>query len=276
MQLTGSSIKSDFNALHPRYPNGQFMPKGSKDQIQAIAKNTGLSVEEVAAAVNGKTSTKKCASFTNDEIKILKQIVKDRKNGYLNETTLEKAIKAIAAHESDGVMEWLIPILILIFLTTGLLQNFKPKTQVLTKLPEISTSKIKGAKPNLVYQDNLIDDSPVGSYDFTLIANGEVKGVAVPSPCDGKIAKSEELQGYGHTIAVDCEDYRWFMAHLAEKGLPVGTTVKEGEFIAIQGSTGNSTGEHIHLELSPTGTDKRISDRAITSPIVLDYIGKIR
>ena len=66
------------------------------------------------------------------------------------------------------------------------------------------------------------------------------------------------------------------MAHLAEKGLPVGTSVNEGEFIAVQGSTGNSTGEHIHLEISPTGTDKRISDRAITAPIVLSYIGKIR
>jgi hypothetical protein len=214
--------------------------------------------------------------LTDDELKTLKQIVKDRKAGYLNESILEKAIRNIAAHESDGVMEWLIPLLILIFLSTGLLQNLKPKTQVLDKLPEISTSMIKGKKPNLVYKDHFIDDSPVGSYDFTLMSNGEVKGVAVPSPCDGKIALSEEMGGYGHAIAIDCKDYRWFMAHLAEKGLPVGTAVSEGEFIAIQGSTGNSTGEHVHLELSPTGTDKRISDRAITAPIVLDYIGKIR
>jgi hypothetical protein len=214
--------------------------------------------------------------LTDDELQTLKKLVRESKTGYLNENILEKAIRNIAAHESDGVMEWIIPVLILIFLSTGLWQNLKPKTQVLSKLPEISTSKIKAAKPNLVYKENFIDDSPIGSYDFTLLAKGEVKGVGVPSPCDGKIAKSEELQGYGHTIAIDCKDYRWFMAHLAEKGLPVGTTVNEGEFIAIQGSTGNSTGEHIHLELSPTGTDRRISDRAITAPLVLSYIGKIR
>ena len=214
--------------------------------------------------------------LTDDELQTLKKIVRERKTGYLNENILEKAIRNIAAHESDGVMEWIIPVLILIFLSTGLWQNLKPKTQVLSKLPEISTSKIKAAKPNLVYKEHFIDDSPIGSYDFILLAKGEVKGVGVPSPCDGKIAKSEELQGYGHTIAIDCKDYRWFMAHLAEKGLPVGTSVNEGEFIAVQGSTGNSTGEHIHLEISPTGTDKRISDRAITAPIVLSYIGKIR
>ena len=276
MGISDEVIKGDFNALHPRYPNGQFMPRGSKDQIQAIAKNTGQSAEKVAAAVGSKTSTKKSASFTDDEIKILKQIVRDRKSGYLNENTLEKAIKAIAANASDGVMEWLIPILILIFLSTGLWQTVKPKAQVLNKLPEVSTSEIKGAKPNLVYKDDFLDDSPIGSYDFTLIAGGNVKGVAVPSPCDGKIAVSQEMKGYGHTIAVDCEKHRWFMAHLAEKGLPVGSVVKEGEFISIQGTTGNSTGEHIHLELSPTGTDKRIGDRAITAPLVLNYIGKIR
>jgi hypothetical protein len=214
--------------------------------------------------------------LTDDELQTLKKLVRESKTGYLNENILEKAIRNIAAHESDGVMEWIIPVLILIFLSTGLWQNLKPKTQVLSKLPEISTSKIKAAKPNLVYKENFIDDSPIGSYDFTLLAKGEVKGVGVLSPCDGKIAKSEELQGYGHTIAIDCKDYRWFMAHLAEKGLPVGTSVNEGEFIAVQGSTGNSTGEHIHLEISPTGTDKRISDRAITAPIVLSYIGKIR
>jgi len=214
--------------------------------------------------------------LTDDELKTLKQIVKDRKAGYLNESILEKAIRNIAAHESDGVMEWLIPLLILIFLSTGLWQNLKPKTQVLGKLPEISTSMIKGKKPNLVYTEHLIDNSPSGSYDFTLIANGEVDGVAVPSPCDGRIAKSEELQGYGYTIAIDCKTHRWFMAHLAKKGLPVGSTVKEGEAIAIQGSTGYSTGNHIHLELSPTGTDNRINDHDITKSIVLDYINKIR
>ena len=59
-----ASMKGDFNALHPRYPKGhpqggKFMPKGSKDQIQAIAKNTGQSVEKVAAAVGGKAPANK-------------------------------------------------------------------------------------------------------------------------------------------------------------------------------------------------------------------------
>ena len=212
------------------------------------------------------------------QIQEVEKMLKDYKSGHLNEKILLKAVHNISDHHSGKVMEYLIVVLVLLFgylLSTGFFKLAQISIPDV-KIPEISTSKIKGDRPNLVYKDNFLDDSPSGSYDFTLIANGNVKGVAVPSPCDGKIAKSEELQGYGHTIAIDCKEHRWFMAHLAEKGLPVDSTVKIGEFIAIQGSTGNSTGEHVHLELSPTGTDKRISDRAITAPIVLTYISKIR
>ncbi len=216
--------------------------------------------------------------LTDDEIKTLKKLVRDRESGYLNENILEKAIKAIAAHESDGVMEWLIPILILIFLATGLWQTAKPKIQVLDKLPEISTSIIKGKKPNLVYTANRFDNTPEGAIDITLISDGDVKDVAVPSPCEGVIVGAIQGQGYGNTIAIDCanQNYRWFFAHLAKEGLPVGTKVREGEAIAIQGSTGNSTGEHLHIEISFKGRDGCIKDRAITNPLIDEYISRIR
>ncbi len=212
------------------------------------------------------------------QIQKIEKIMKAYESGHLNEKILLKAVHNIGEHHSNKVMEYLIVVLIIVFgylLYTGFFKVAQVKVPEVS-LPEVSTSKIKGKKPNLVWKDNFIDDSPVGSYDFTLMSEGEVKGVAVPSPCDGKIVVSQEMGGYGNAIAIDCKTHRWFMAHLAEKGLPVGTIVKEGEFIAIQGSTGNSTGEHIHLEISPTGTDRRITDRAITSPIVLDYISKIR
>jgi hypothetical protein len=218
------------------------------------------------------------SQLSNNQIQKVEKIIKAYESGHLNEKILLKAVHNIGEHHSSKVMEYLVVLLLIVFgylLNTGFFKFGQVKVPDI-QITESSTSKVKGDHPNLVYKDHFIDDSPVGSYDFTLIANGNVKGVAVPSPCDGKIAKSEELQGYGHTIAIDCSDKRWFMAHLAEKGLPVGSAVKSGEFIAVQGRTGNSTGEHIHLELSPTGTDKRISDRAITAPLVLSYIGKIR
>lgn len=218
------------------------------------------------------------SNLSPKQIDKVEKIIKAYESGHLNEKILLKAVHNISDHHSNKVMEYLIVLLVILLgylLSTGFFKIGQVSIPDVA-IPEVNTSKIKGAKPNVVFQDNLLDESPTGSYDYTLIANGEVKGVAVPSPCDGTIAVSEEIQGYGHTIAIDCQDYRWFMAHLAEKGLPVGATVQNGEAIAIQGSTGNSTAEHIHLEISPQGTDRRISDRAITMPLVLDYLKEIR
>jgi hypothetical protein len=258
--------QNDFDALHPRYPagsskGGQFMPRGSKDQLEAIAKNTGK-------------------TLTDDELETLKQIVKDRKNGYLNENILERAIKAISADAADGVMEWLIPLLVLIFISVGFWKTLQPKTQVLSKFPVINTSKVKGLKPNLVYTDNrrhLHDRPEKGYIDITLMSNGSVNNVEIPSPCDGIIVDSvEDPKGYGNTTAIDCPKNRWFIGHLAKKGLPVGTKVQEGETIGIQGSTGKSNGPHMHIEISKAGQDGCITDRTITDPILDEYIGKIR
>lgn len=217
-------------------------------------------------------------SLSPKQIQKVEKIIQSYEAGHLNEKILLKAIHNIGEHHSGKVTEYIVLILLILFgylLSTGFFK-LDQVTIPDIKSPEISTSKIKGLKPNLVYKDNLYDNSPPGSYDFTLIADGDVNGVAVPSPCDGKIVESLQGKGYGNTIAIDCEEHRYFLAHLAEIGLPVGTVVKEGEFIAIQGSTGTSTAPHVHAEISITGTDKRISDRAITAPLVLSYIDKIK
>jgi len=217
------------------------------------------------------------------QIEKVEKIIKAYESGHLNEKILLKAVHNISDHHSNKVMEYLIILLVLslgYLLSTGFFKMAQVNIPDVS-LPEVSTSKINKTKlANNVYKgkdlSSKVDDSPEGSWDMVLMRDDEVVNVGIPSPCSGKIVEAVQGQGYGNTIAVDCQDYRYFIAHLAEKGLPVGTTVKEGDFIAIQGSTGNSTGEHIHLELSPTGTDKRITDRAITAPVVLDYISKIK
>ncbi len=38
-------------------------------------------------------------------------------------------------------------------------------------------------------------------------------------------------------------------AHLKEMSVKEGNKIKRGQFIGIQGSTGNATGEHLHFEI---------------------------
>ncbi len=62
-------------------------------------------------------------------------------------------------------------------------------------------------------------------------------------------------RGYGNLIVVD-HDRGWqtFYAHLMDGTLlPCGSNVQKGDLIASMGSTGNSTGPHLHFEMRLEG-----------------------
>ncbi len=72
-----------------------------------------------------------------------------------------------------------------------------------------------------------------------------------------KAAKSGEIvyarwndQGYGNLVIIDHGDgIRSYYAHLSKIGVSVGQKVAGGSYIGDVGSTGNSTGNHLHIEV---------------------------
>ena len=62
-------------------------------------------------------------------------------------------------------------------------------------------------------------------------------------------------RGYGNLIVVDHDDgWQTFYAHLMDGTLlPCGSNVQKGQLIASMGSTGKSTGPHLHFELRSSG-----------------------
>jgi len=62
-------------------------------------------------------------------------------------------------------------------------------------------------------------------------------------------------RGYGNLIVIDHDDgWQTFYAHLLDSSLlPCGTNVQKGQLIASMGSTGNSSGPHLHFELRLNG-----------------------
>lgn len=60
--------------------------------------------------------------------------------------------------------------------------------------------------------------------------------------------------GYGNKIVIDHENgMRTVYAHLDSIGVSVGQTVSQGSAIGVMGSTGNSTGVHLHFEVYKNG-----------------------
>lgn len=82
-------------------------------------------------------------------------------------------------------------------------------------------------------------------------------GTPVVSASDGEVVEvGDDPTGYGYYVKVrtpDGED--WLYAHLNLWELPApGTWVAEGHRLGYSGSTGNSTGPHLHLGWRPDHT----------------------
>ncbi len=66
----------------------------------------------------------------------------------------------------------------------------------------------------------------------------------------GVIEFSGEMNGYGNYIIIDHENgYKTAYAHCDELLAVEGVRVKQGDVIAKMGSTGRSTGPHLHFEI---------------------------
>lgn len=81
------------------------------------------------------------------------------------------------------------------------------------------------------------------------------------APCDGVIGsstiiydKSNTTWEWGNYIRIDRADgLQIFMCHMASRNVSVGQTVKAGDIVGIEGSTGYSFGSHCHFEVRKNG-----------------------
>ncbi len=83
---------------------------------------------------------------------------------------------------------------------------------------------------------------------------GGAPGSHVLALADGVVTYSGNNGGYGNLVELEHADgYRTRYAHNDENLVSVGATVHKGQVIAAMGSTGKSTGSHVHVEVRSKG-----------------------
>jgi peptidoglycan hydrolase FlgJ len=81
------------------------------------------------------------------------------------------------------------------------------------------------------------------------------EGTDIKVAMSGKVVMSCNVKGYGNVVAVDHgEGLVTIYAHNEKNLVKVGDQVEKGAFIALAGSTGRSTGSHLHFEVRKNGT----------------------
>ena len=91
---------------------------------------------------------------------------------------------------------------------------------------------------------------------IALDIDGE-RGDQVIAPANGVVTEAGWKGGYGNMIEVDHGNgLKTRYGHLSKIEVEVGDTLSRGQLMAFVGSTGRSTGPHLHYEL-------RLNDRPI-------------
>ena len=79
-------------------------------------------------------------------------------------------------------------------------------------------------------------------------------GTPVYATADGTVSRADRFSSYGLYIAIEHgSDIQTRFAHLSRLNVRAGQEVKKGELIGFVGSTGRSTGPHLHYEVRIDG-----------------------
>lgn len=80
------------------------------------------------------------------------------------------------------------------------------------------------------------------------------QGTPIRAIHDGRVVSAGDAGSYGLCVVIEDEKgYQSRYAHCSSLSVSVGQEVKRGDVIAAVGSTGNSTGPHLHLEVMLDG-----------------------
>lgn len=94
-----------------------------------------------------------------------------------------------------------------------------------------------------------------GEYKFhSGVDLGEEAGTPIGSWIAGTVVFADQWGGYGNTVIVKRDDsFYMLFGHCAQLTVSPGQAVEYGQMIATVGSTGISTGPHVHVEVWQNG-----------------------
>ena len=104
------------------------------------------------------------------------------------------------------------------------------------------------------------------ALDFIRADGGTTVGTPVLASAGGTATRHVQPSGAGNYISIDHGGgWKTYYFHLSAFSVASGARVGQGQQVGVTGSTGNSTGAHIHYEqlLNGTGQTIRINGRSL-------------
>ncbi|MBP6216038.1 MAG: LysM peptidoglycan-binding domain-containing protein [Luteimonas sp.] len=128
--------------------------------------------------------------------------------------------------------------------------------------PAISVKDPSQMQPHHDYQTRVRNGQTLEVRDIVLHRNGQSQlQQAIPSPLEGTIVRAGPMGSAGNAVVVrDNSGREAWIFHMSSIDVKVGQRVGYGQDLGNQGSTGNSTGPHVHIEAPSNIVNRWVND----------------
>ncbi len=133
-------------------------------------------------------------------------------------------------------------------------QKQKKEEERINSMPEINGIKLACKPVSGTISSRYGVSSSIRSSNHTGLDIATASGTPIKVVAAGTVTHASYKGSYGNLVKVDHGNgiESWY-AHTSKMYVSAGQKVEAGEVIAAVGSTGNSTGSHLHLEIRVNG-----------------------
>lgn len=141
--------------------------------------------------------------------------------------------------------------------------DFRAMHDAWGKVRSNASTKVAVSMPSINPVDIMNFSSGFGfRHAPTKGASSNHKGVDIPGPigtpiyatADGTIGRAQWVNGYGKYVEIEHgNEVETRYGHMSALNVVAGQKVKQGDVIGYMGSTGRSTGSHLHYEVRVNG-----------------------
>jgi LysM repeat protein len=271
LALTGAPVAEDGNILRRLAVPYTIIPDRPRDEIIKYVVQPGDTIVGIAAqfGITGETIMWANGRLEDnpDMLRVGQEVIVLPTNGVYHQVGPNDTVDSIASTfkvEPAAIINY----------SLNQLDPENPTIQVGQWIVVPGGTKPYVPKHVVAYDGPIPEDATTGTGSFGWPASGQITqgfwerhraidigawlGAPILAADSGYVvAAGWDDSGYGRTILIDHgKGYLTLYAHLDKYYVEVGDSVSKGENIGEMGSTGNSTGPHLHFEIRANGVQR--------------------